>query len=143
MLLWLFFSRSSSSSRACWPSRPESTRRSFQTICELLLAHQELLAAGAALDGVDRREQALVGEVAAQPDLHVAGALELLEDHLVHLRAALDEGGGEDGQRAAVLDVAGGAEELLRRVERRRVDTTGQDPAGRRARRGCRRGRGG
>src|SRR3954447_8388450 len=32
---------------------------------ELLLAHQQLLAAGAALDGVDRGEQTLVGEVAA------------------------------------------------------------------------------
>ena len=32
MLLWVFFSRSSSSSRACWPSSPESTRRSFHTI---------------------------------------------------------------------------------------------------------------
>src|SRR3954447_6048608 len=42
---------------------------------ELLLAHQELLAAGAALDRVDGGEQALVGEVAAETDLHVAGAL--------------------------------------------------------------------
>jgi hypothetical protein len=33
---------------------------------------------------VDRREDALVGELAVEVDLHVAGALELLEDHLVH-----------------------------------------------------------
>ena len=44
-------------------------------------------------------------------------------------RAGLDQRGGQDGQRAAVLDVAGGAEEPLRRVERGRVDTTGQDAA--------------
>ena len=48
------------------------------------------------------------------------------------LRAGLDERGGEDRQRAAVLDVARGAEEPLRRVERARVDTAGEDaPAGR------------
>ena len=45
-------------------------------------------------------------------------------------RAGLDQRGGEDGQRAAVLDVARGTEEALRRVERGRVDTTGQDAAG-------------
>ena len=101
---------------------------------QLLVAHQQLLAPGAGLDGVDRREDPLVREVAAQPDLHVAGALELLEDHLVHRRAALDEGRREDRQRAAVLDVAGGAEEPLGRVERRRVDAAGQDPAARRGR---------
>jgi hypothetical protein len=38
------------------------------------------------------------------------------------------------GQRAAVLDVAGRAEEALRRVQRRRVDAAGEDaPAGRSA----------
>ena len=35
-------------------------------------------------------------------------------------------------ERAALLDVAGGSEELLRRVERTGVDTTGHDPTGRR-----------
>ena len=48
------------------------------------------------------------------------------------VRAGLDQRGGQDGQRAAVLDVARGAEEPLRRVERGRVDTTGQDAPARR-----------
>ena len=44
--------------------------------------------------------------------------------------AGLDQGGGEDRERAALLDVAGGAEELLGRVERAGVDAAGHDPAG-------------
>src|ERR1700712_5279661 len=99
---------------------------------QLLLAHEQLFTTSSGLYGVDGREDPLVREIAPQPDLHVAGALELLEDDLVHLRATFDEGSRENGQRSAVLDVARGAEELLRRVERSRVDTTGQDPAARR-----------
>src|SRR5690606_13880000 len=41
----------------------------------------------------------------------------------------LHQGGGEDGERAAVLDVAGGAEELLGRVDRGGGDAAGQDAA--------------
>src|SRR4029079_3853304 len=61
--------------------------------------------------------------------LHVAGALELLEDDLVHLGARVDQGRGQDGQRAAVFDVAGGTEEAFRGVERAGVQTTGHDPS--------------
>src|SRR6478735_12547901 len=72
---------------------------------ELLAAHQQLLATGAGGVDVDGREDPLVGELAPQSQLHVAGALELLEDHLVHLRTGLDQGRRQDGQRATVLDV--------------------------------------
>jgi len=44
-------------------------------------------------------------------DLAVAGALEFLEDHLVHAAAGVDQRGGNDRQRAAFLDVARRAEE--------------------------------
>src|SRR5579875_2869526 len=89
---------------------------------ELFRREQDLLLAGAGRVHVDSGEQPLVGEFAAQPQLHVAGALELLEDDLVHPGAGLDQRGREDRQRAAVLDVARRAEEPLRRVERGRVD---------------------
>src|SRR5919107_594476 len=79
----------------------------------LQLVQQELLA-GAALGDVDRREGALVGELAVEDQLRVAGALELLEDHLVHARTRVDQRRGDDGERAALLDVARGAEEALR-----------------------------
>src|SRR5690606_10313378 len=97
---------------------------------QLLLAHECLFAAGAGGVDIHGREDPLVREVTGQAQLHVAGALELLEDHLVHLRAGLHQRGGEDRQRAAVLDVARRTEEALRRVERGGVHTTGEDPAG-------------
>src|SRR3546814_10303728 len=53
---------------------------------------------GARTVDVDRREDALLGQGPRQTQLHVAGALELLEDHLVHLRAGLDQGGREIGR---------------------------------------------
>src|SRR5690606_1009706 len=79
---------------------------------------------------VHRGEDALVGELPDQLELGVAGALELLEDDLVHAGPGVDQGGGEDGQRTAVIDVAGRTEEELLREQIRGVDTTGQDAAG-------------
>ena len=80
---------SSSSPAAAPPSpslrRPESTRRSFQTCWSWLALEEQLLVAGARRVDVDRRVDAALGELAVEPQLHVAGALELLEDHLVHL----------------------------------------------------------
>src|SRR3954470_22879076 len=101
---------------------------------QLLRRHQDLFLAGARRVDVHRGEDPLVRELAVELELHVAGALELLEDDLVHARAGLDERRGEDRQRPAVLDVARSAEEPLRRVERGRVDAAGEDPAARRRR---------
>ena len=61
---------------------------------------------------------------------HVAGALELLEDHLVHLGAGVHQGGGDDGQAAAFLDVTRGTEEALGLFQGVGVDTAGQHLAG-------------
>src|SRR5690606_4224950 len=95
---------------------------------ELVGTEEDLLLAGAGVVDVDGREDPTVRQLPVELELHVAGALELLEDHLVHARAGLHERSGQDRQRSAVLDVAGGTEELLRRVERGAVDTTGEDP---------------
>src|SRR6516165_1722023 len=96
---------------------------------QLVRGQQQFLLARARGVHVDGREDPLVSQVPAQPQFHVAGALELLEDDLFHPRAGLDQGGGQDRERAAVLDVARRAEELLRRVEGRGVHAAGQDPA--------------
>src|SRR4051812_30672000 len=98
---------------------------------QLVGRQEDLLLAGARRVDVDGREDPLVRQPAVELELRVPGALELLEDDRVHRRAGLDQRRGEDGQRATVLDVAGGAEEALGRVQRRGVDTTGEDaPAG-------------
>src|SRR5690349_22805853 len=101
---------------------------------ELVRREQDFFLTSARRVHVDRREEPLLRELAAQPQLHVAGALELLEDDLVHPGARLDQGRRQDGQRAAVLDVAGRAEDPLGRVQRGGVHTTGQDAAAGRGR---------
>src|SRR5688500_3799621 len=64
---------------------------------------QQLLAPRAGAVHVDRRVDALLVHAAVEVDLHVAGALELLVDHVVHAAAGVDERGGDDGERAAFL----------------------------------------
>src|SRR2546423_4724601 len=87
-------------------------------------------AAGRDIDG---RENSFLRERAIQLDFAVTGALEFLEDDVVHARSGLDEGSRDDGERpAAVLrsDRASGAEESFRSGHRRRIETTRQRPSG-------------
>src|SRR4051794_5108066 len=93
---------------------------------ERALVDQQLFLAGAGLANVERREDALVGDLAVEHDFAVTGALELLEDDLVHLGAGVDQRRGDDRERAAFLDVTSGAEEPLRPLERIGVDAAGQ-----------------
>src|SRR5690606_12708789 len=86
------------------------------------LVEEQVLAARARLQDVDGREDAALLELPREVQLHVARALELLEDHVVHARAGLDQRGGEDRQRAAAPDVARRAEEALRPVQGVRVE---------------------
>ena len=94
------------------------------------LVDQELFLARAGLGDVEGREGALVGDLAVEHDFGIAGALELLEDHLVHARAGVDERRRDDGERAALLDVARGAEEALGPLQRVGVDAARQHLAG-------------
>ena len=75
--------------------------------------------------GKMRRSCSLRDEV----QLHVARALELLVDHVVHAAAGIDQAGGDDGQAAAFFDVARRAKEALGRIQGRRVETAGQRAA--------------
>ena len=70
-----------------------------------------------ALTSMDGIEPAF-GQSTVESELHVPGALELLEDDLVHLGPGLHQGGGENGERPTLFDVPGGAEEPLGRVQR-------------------------
>ncbi|KAG1387165.1 hypothetical protein G6F59_016527 [Rhizopus arrhizus] len=84
---------------------------------------QQVFAAGARTVDVDGREHALFSNATAQVHFAVAGALELFVDHLVHLRAGVDQRGGDDGQAAAFFHIARGTEEALRAVQGVGVDT--------------------
>ena len=61
-----------------------------------VLAEEQVVASSARRDDVYGREDAFVRQLAVELQLHVAGALELLENHLVHLRTSLDERGCDD-----------------------------------------------
>src|SRR5918997_1608313 len=76
--------------------------------------HQELFLARRGVLDVDGRVDPAVRQLPVEPELHVARALEFLEDDLVHPAPRLDERGRQDGQGTAVLDVACRPEELLR-----------------------------
>ena len=51
---------------------------------------EELLLARAGPRDVDRRECALVGNLAVKDQFRVAGALELFEDHFIHSATGID-----------------------------------------------------
>jgi len=94
---------------------------------EVFLGDEQLFLAGAGALDVDGGEDALVDQLAVEDDFHVAGALELFEDDFVHAGASIDEGGGDDGERAAFFDVAGCAEEALGALQGVGVDAAGED----------------
>jgi len=55
---------------------------------------------------------------------HVTRTLELLEDHLIHLRTRVDECCCDDGERTATLDVTGCTEEALGLLQGVGIHTT-------------------
>ncbi len=101
------------SSRNSMLSTGESGDRSFRRIQIRLSSsggQQQLFLPGAGAVDVDGREDALLRQLPVQMNLHVAGALEFLEDDLVHAAAGINQGGGDDGEAAPFLDVPGGPE---------------------------------
>src|SRR5262249_23414942 len=75
---------------------------------ELVLAEQELLAPGSRPQHVERGKDAPIRQLAFEVELHVPGALELLEDDLVHPRACVHEGRADDREGATLLDLPRG-----------------------------------
>ena len=78
---------------------------------------------------MNRRIKPLFLQGAIEVQLHVSSALELFENHFVHAAAGFGQRGRENGQAAAFLGVAGGAEKLLWLGQRFRFDTAGHGSA--------------
>ena len=91
-----------------------------------LWRQQQLFLAGAASVQVNGREDAFLVQAAVQMDFAVAGALEFFKNHLVHAAAGVDQGGANDGQAAAFLDLAGRAEKALGALQCVGVHAAGQ-----------------
>jgi hypothetical protein len=102
-LILIFSSRNSIESTGF--SGASTLRRMYMPV-QRRLREQELFAARCRAVDVDRWIAASVGELAVEHDLAVPGALELLEDNLVHARAGLDQRGADDREAAALLEVA-------------------------------------
>ncbi len=97
----------------------------------ICLAQEEFLLARAALGEIHRRPDAHVGQFTREDEFHVAGALELLKDEVVHAAAGLDQHRGDDRQAAAVLDLSRRAEHLLGVLQRPNVEAAGhRSPTG-------------
>ena len=87
---------------------------------------EEFLFSGAGAVDVDGRINPLLGQAALQVHLHVARALEFFVDDLIHARAGLNQGRGNDGERATLFDVPSRAKEALGPVQGVGVHTTGE-----------------
>ena len=92
----------------------------------LRCAKQELLPSGSAPRHIDGRKNAPLREPAVQHEFHVAGALELLVDNIVHAAAGLDERRRQDRETAALPHIPRRAEEALRHIEGGRIQTAGE-----------------
>ena len=90
---------------------------------------QELVLAGSGGVDIHSWEYAAFRDPAVQLQFRVARALEFLEDDGIAGRTGLHHRGGDDGERTALFDIAGSAQEALWRVERIGIHTTGQDAA--------------
>ena len=94
---------------------------------------EQLLAAGGTGRDVDGRVDPPLGQLAAQDEFAVAGALELLEDDLIHLGAGVHQRRGDDGERPAPargVHVPGAAQEALGLLHRVGVQAARQRPPG-------------
>ena len=96
---------------------------------EILRGEKFLLLARAALGDVNGRIEPAIRELAVEDQLHVARAFELLENQLVHARTGVHQRRGEDGQRAAFLDLARGGEHLARDFQRTGIHAAGHRAA--------------
>ena len=83
----------------------------------------ELLTAGATAQDVDRGVDVHFRDAAVEYELHVAGALELLEDELIHTAVGLDESRSKDGEGACGARVARSCEQTARGLQRFGVNT--------------------
>ena len=91
------------------------------------MAEQQVVAAGAGCDDVDSGENAFVRQFPVELELHVARAFEFFENHFVHLRACFCQSRGDDGQAAAVFDVARCSEKAFRLLQGIGVDAAGEN----------------
>ena len=98
----------------------------FERFC----VDQQFLFAGAARGNVHGGPEPHLGALAVEDELHIAGALEFLKNHVVHATAGFNEHRGDDGERAGLLGLASGGEELTGFFQGADVEAAGAGAAG-------------
>src|SRR5450830_748246 len=96
---------------------------------QLVRVVELLLLAGAGGRDVDAREDAPLEEATVEDDFAVPGALELLEDDVVHPAAGVDEARGDDRERAAPLVIPRAAKEAAGLLHRTGINSTRENTA--------------
>lgn len=87
---------------------------------------QEFFLAGAAALNIDRGIHSAVNQMAVEMQFHVACSLELFKNHFVHAASGINQSGRNDREASVAVNIAGGAEEAFRLVERIRIHTAGR-----------------
>ena len=77
------------------------------------LVNEQLLTSGTAAHYINGREDAPLCQASFQVQLHIAGALEFLVDHVIHTATGVDKAGSQDGEAAPLLTISGCAKEML------------------------------
>src|SRR4051794_36331141 len=88
---------------------------------------EQLVPAGTRGEEVDGGGEPLFRKIAIEAQLHVSGALELLENYVVHPALCFHESGGENRKTAALFRIASRSEELLRLDQSLRIDPARHD----------------
>src|SRR5205807_5898946 len=78
---------------------------------------------------IDGGEGPALLQLAVEVQFHVAGALELFVDHVVHAAPGIDQRGGDDRDAPALLDLPRGAEEPFGPVEGGRIQSSREGSA--------------
>ncbi len=100
---FVFFDLFTSISIASTGCMSASTRRRMRTLVVFFRVHQQLFFPRAAAVHVDGGVDPPFDQPAVEVEFAVARTLELFEDHFVHLRAGVDQCGGEDGEANRLL----------------------------------------
>ncbi len=122
-MLRVFARRSTSNSIASTGEQRIQHLAQYPGALQILFRNEQLFLPRARALNIDGREDTLIDQLAVENDFHVARAFELFEDHFIHPRARIDKRRRDDGEGAALFDVAGGTEETLRALQRIRVHT--------------------
>ena len=87
---------------------------------------EQIIPARSGLRKIHRRENSALGELTVQDHFHVAGSLEFLINHIVHLGAGFNQSRSKNGKRSSLAHITGCSEKALGHVQCHRIETTGK-----------------